>query len=239
DTLEKQGVSRSQIVHLSIFTTNDPVGELLAVADDARMQPVPHVTDVVAQKSAAGYDRYFGHYDGSPDYQTGNVPFSTDGGNFSFDASGKPIVQRFFALRYLLDVPTQTACPMPAKGYPLVLYAHGTGGDYESFDNDGTGASLAGQCVATMGIDQIFHGTRPGAPPPGPNQESEESFLFFNVNNMLAASTNGRQGAVDEVARVALAAGGGLNVPASVSKTGAAILFDADRIGFFGHSQGG
>ena len=52
---------------------------------------------------------------------------------------------------------------MPAGGYPIVLYAHGTGGDYRSFLDDGTGASLAQQCLASMGVDQIFHGTRPGA----------------------------------------------------------------------------
>lgn len=240
DSLEKQGVSRSQIAHLSIFTTSDPVGELLEVADDARAQPTPHVTDVAYRDSAAGYDRYFGHYDGSPDYQTGDVPFKTDGGSFSFDAAGKPQLQRTFALRYLLDVPKAAKCPMPTKGYPLVLYAHGTGGDYQSFDRDGTGAALADQCVASMGIDQIFHGERPGAPPASdPSRDSKIAFLFFNVDNIMAARTNGRQAAIDEVARVALAASGGLNVPASVSKSGADIAFDPARLGFFGHSQGG
>src|SRR5204863_189134 len=49
DALDKAGVPRGQIVHLSIFTTSDPVSELLAVAEDARALPPP--TEIRARRA--------------------------------------------------------------------------------------------------------------------------------------------------------------------------------------------
>ena len=240
DALDAAGIPRAQIAHLSVYTTSDPTGELVKIAEDVRKLPPPAQTDIKSETTAGAYDGYTGNYSGSPDYQQGDVPFKTDGGNFVFDASGAPVKQRDFSLRFYLAVPLAAACPMPAAGYPIVLYAHGTGGDYKSFTHDGTAKALAEKCLASMGVDQIFHGTRPGAPPDSdPNKESKISFLFFNVDNVLAARTNTRQAAVDDIARAHLVASGGLTVPIDVSKSGVAVKFDPAKIGFFGHSQGG
>ncbi len=246
--LAKAGVAKSSIAHLSVFTTSDPVGELIAASEVVRAMAPPKVTDLAYKSPAGSYDRYEGHYSGSPNFQadgtgpdaTINQGFKTNGGNFVLGADGKPAVQSTFSLRFLLTVPRASACPMPTSGYPIVLYAHGTGGDWYSFDQDGTADALAQQCIVGMGIDQIFHGARPGAPAPGdPNAESEESLLFFNVNNIISARTSPRQAALDEVARARMIATGGLSISASVSHTGAAIQIDPKRIAFFGHSQGG
>jgi hypothetical protein len=240
DALDTAGIPRAQIAHLSVYTTSDPTGELLKIAEEVRKLPPPAQTDIKYDTTAATFEGYTGNYSGSPDYQQGVVPFNTDGGNFVFDAAGAPIKQRDFSLRFYLAVPLAASCPMPAGGYPIVLYAHGTGGDYKSFTRDGTAKALASQCLASMGVDQIFHGTRPGAPPDSdPNKDSKISFLFFNVNNVLAARTNTRQAAIDDIARAHLVASGGLTVPADVSKTGAEVKFDTKKIAFFGHSQGG
>ena len=52
--------------------------------------------------------------------------------------------------------------------------------------------------MASIGINQIFAGDRPGSPGlSDPNYEGDEDLLFFNVNNLLAIRTNGQQGAVD------------------------------------------
>ncbi|MEO7091982.1 MAG: hypothetical protein ABI175_01950, partial [Polyangiales bacterium] len=240
DALDAAGIPRAQVAHLSVYTTSDPTGELLKIADDVRKLPPPVQTDVAYDTTAGTFEGYTGNYSGSPDYQQGVVPFLSEGGNFVFDAAGLPIKQRDFSLRFYLTVPLAASCPMPAGGYPIVLYAHGTGGDYKSFTRDGTAKSLAEKCIAAMGIDQIFHGARPGAPPDSdPNKDSKISLLFFNVENVLAARTNTRQGAIDDIARAHLVASGGLSVPADVSKSGVAVTFDPGKIGFFGHSQGG
>jgi predicted esterase len=124
---------------------------------------------------------------------------------------------------------------MPEEGYPIVLYAHGTGGDYRSYADGDYAKTMADKCVAMMGVDQIFHGTRPGAPA----DETEGSLLFFNFQNVDAARTNGRQSAIDEVQRARLFTEARATIPANVSLTGTEIRFDPSKVLFFGHSQGG
>ncbi len=245
--IEAAGVPRTDLVHLTVFTTNDPASELFTVADAVPSQVPAPTADAAAwvqKEQKAAYDVYEGSYGPSPNYQAGSIPFAKlgDGGNFAFDASGKPILQGTFNLRFSLIVPNATACPVPAGGYPITLYAHGTGGDYRSVIDEGgsVGAALAAKCVASMGVDQIFHGTRPGAPPAtDPNREGNIQLLFFNLNNPIAARTNGRQSAIDVVQQVRLFTESHLKVPAATSRTTVDIAFDDTKLLFFGHSQGG
>ena len=237
--IEKSGIPRARIAHLTVFTTNDPSAELFAVRDDAMKQPAPTMTGLTLADSGANLDVYVGSYGPTPDYQVGKVPFSRpeDGGSFGFEG-GAPIVQRLYDQRFALAVPKPAACPLPEGGYPIVLYAHGTGGDYLSFVDDGTARSLADLCLASMGVDQIFHGLRPGAPQ-GAGAEGRIQVLFFNFENPLAARTNPRQSAVDEAARARLFSETKAAIPANVAVSGEEIRFDGSKILFYGHSQGG
>jgi hypothetical protein len=240
--LEKAGLSRKDIVHFTSFRTADPTEELFKVADDVKKNVPAPTADANAWQhtdSKPTYDVYTGMYGPSPNYQAGKLPFSSygDGGQFNL-INGEPKVVDTFNLRFSLAVPNQAKCPMPADGYPIVLYAHGTGGDFESYINDGTARNLSLRCLATMGVDQIFHGTRPGAPPPG-SPESSVEVLFFNFENPVAARTNPREGAVDEVQRARLFTETKLVIPKGVSATGDEIKFDPTKVLYFGHSQGG
>jgi hypothetical protein len=233
------GVALEHVVHLTVFTTGAPAAETARIAKDAReAQPAPTV-DAAAWKltdQMADFDLYEGVYGPSPDYQAGNPPFQkpADGGGFAFDAQGAPIKQREFNPRFALAVPKVAQCPMPASGYPIVMYAHGTGGDYLSFVSGGTAKSLAKVCLASMGVDQIMH---PARVPPETTTGPE--LLFFNFENVVAARTNPRQSAIDEVARGRLARESGIRVPATVSATQAELVMDGTRVLFYGHSQGG
>src|SRR5690606_35661071 len=112
--------------------------------------------------------------------------------------------------------------------------------DYRSFIGDGTARALAQRCLASMGIDQVLHGTRPGAPPESdPNRDSKIELYFFNFENPLAARTHNRQATADVVQQARLFTESKAKIPASVSKTGADIAFDGSKVLFFGHSQGG
>jgi hypothetical protein len=240
--LEATGVHAADIVHMTVFTTTDPTAETFAVMDDvASAVPAPTATGWAAMDQTGIYDVYEGTYGPSPNYQAGTPPYRQpkDGGAFVF-SGGKPMLQNTFDLRFALVVPNAAACPAPAGGYPIVLYTHGTGGDYRSFIGDGTGGALAQHCVASMGIDQIFHGTRPGAPPPDdPNRETNIQLIFFNLDNPAAARTNNRQASIDVVQQARLFTDTHASVPANVSRTGQAIAFDGTKLMFFGHSQGG
>jgi Bacterial virulence factor lipase N-terminal len=239
--LEKAGVARADIVHLAVFTTADPTKELIAARDGVAKTADPPTADPNKWKvgtSNATFVEYQGRYGPSPNYQAGKLPFlqAGDGGQFVFE-NGLPVVQSVSDLRFSLTIPAAKSCPMPPAGYPIVLYAHGTGGDWQSYIDDGTARSLAARCLATMGVDQIFQGTRPGSLPGA--TEAQVGLTFYNFQNPIAARTNGRQAAIDEVQRARLFTESHLVVPASVSTTGADILLDATKLMVFGHSQGG
>jgi hypothetical protein len=237
--IEAAGVARERIVHLAVFTTSDPTAELFAVRDHVRLSVAPptaraHEWLLAGRKASS--DEYIGVYGPSPNYQAGKIPYTSfgDGGNFVFEG-GAPVVADYFDLRFSLTVPNASRCPMPDAGYPIVLFAHGTGGNYRSYVYDRSAREMARRCIASMGVDQIFHGARPGAP----DDRSQIGLLFFNVQNVVAARTNARQSAIDEVQRARLFTESHMTVPASVSGTGAEIRFDASKLMFFGHSQGG
>ena len=130
---------------------------------------------------------------------------------------------------------------MPAGGYPIMLYAHGTGGNYRTFVGNGVASAFAKRCVAVMGIDQIFHGTRPGGPCSlnAPPCNNNLDLIFFNVQNPTAARANGPESAIDVVQQARLFTETGIQVPANVSRSGSAISFDKKELTFMGHSQGG
>jgi hypothetical protein len=236
--LRTLGIAKEHIVQLAVFTTNDPTAQTEKIADFVHSSyPAPTVLDWSANDQLTGLlDVYEGHYGPSPNFQKGNIPFEKpeDGGALAFDDSGTPVVQSEFNLRFALSVPDATKCPMPSNGYPIVVYAHGTGGNYRSFlSPGGEGRGLAGRCIATMGIDQIFHGTRPGS------GVGNVEILFFNVDNPVAARANGPESAIDVVQQARLFTDTKITVPANVSRTGNPIAFDPDKLAFMGHSQGG
>ena len=237
-TLSALGMRPSDIAHLAVFTTSDPTGELIQVHQHLRTQvPAPNFKwRGKPYKEHFGWVEYQSFYGPSPNYQAGLLPFSNieDGGGFQF-IDGEPAVVDDFDLRFSLSVPAENSCEMPADGYPIVLYAHGTGGSWRSYVSSGYPKPLADRCIAMMGVDQIFHGTRPGAP----DDKQAKQVAFFNFENPVAARTNGRQSALDEVQRARLFTETRATIPASISHTGKEIRFDPSKVMFFGHSQGG
>jgi hypothetical protein len=114
---------------------------------------------------------------------------------------------------------------MPAGGWPLVVYGHGTGGSFRS------GIELARVVDGAMlAIDLPQHGARRGASMRG------SDVLFFNFVNPRAARDNVMQGAADLLSLVYFASAGG--IAAADSPTTQAIDFDPSRIVYLGHSQG-
>lgn len=224
------GDERSDVAVASVFTTQDATSLLKGVREVIWNEvPAPVARDIQRLTDGANYFWFDGIYDG-PNFQRGESPFVRveDGGDIAVDpATGKPLVQVMEELRFSFTVPDG---PMPATGWPVALYAHGTGGSYHSFKNDGTAAALAAQGVAVISIDQVMHEPRV---PPGSSPE----LLFFNFQNPLAARDNTLQGAIDNFQLVRLVLGFDYTSPDPAGP--GAIRFDPERIYFFGHSQGG
>lgn len=229
--LERTGIARADVLSLAVFTTQDPTSEMFRVVDAAASFEAPHVIDMVRAGDQPRFRVYTGHYGPNPVFQAGTPPYETLGsGDFVFDSSGVPQVQRRETITFALTVPTTE---MPPGGYPIVIYAHGTGGDARSFIADGTAASLAARGIAVFGFDQVFNGDRTVG---GGAMGSAES-QFFNFLNPIGGRRNNQQATVDLVQAGRLVRT--LTVPTSVSGLSAEIRFDGAHTMFFGHSQGG
>jgi hypothetical protein len=217
---EEGGDDRDDVVAAAVFTTQHTGDMMPLLRERVRAMPAPTWNSLVPSPDILNDDwtLYDGSFNG-PNFQSGTPPYSAVGGDIQLDPSdGLPVVQRMESLRFAFTIPPGE---MPANGWPVALYAHGTGGSYHSFVHDGTATQLARQGIATISMDQVLHGPR------NPNSTPEVS--FFNFQNPLAARDNALQGAADDFSLLRFAE----------AFDYAGIRFDADKMYFFGHSQGG
>lgn len=216
------------VVGATVFTTQDPTKELRALAADVQAQDAPVASSIATYDAdlpaeSGNYLALHGTYP-TPIYQQGQTPYAASGGDIRFGADGKPVLAGELQVRFALTVPQG---PMPANGWPVVLYHHGTGGDCYSFINDGTAHHLAAAGVAAIGIDAPVHGTRKPA-------ADSADLLFFNISNVLAMRDNIRQGAVDLLVLERFVTAFSREAPGPWP-----VVFDADNVFAMGHSQGG
>lgn len=250
DYLKAEAVGKDLILNAAVFTVGQvrEPGEKLAEAVDA--QPVPAASgwvrcgDAPSPCPQAEGERACGDANPAfdelhalvslPVFQHGTPPYQTpeDGGGFQIGAEGGYALARTEEVCLSMTIPKNAA--MPADGWPVVLFAHGTGGSFRSHVQLGLAESLAdagsGAAFAVVGIDQVQHGPRRGSSDASPND------LFFNYANPLAAKYNPLQGAADQMALVRMLTGFALD--AASSPTGDEVRIDPDNITFWGHSQG-
>ncbi|HRE89949.1 MAG TPA: hypothetical protein PK095_12515, partial [Myxococcota bacterium] len=209
------------------FTAQHATKELELVAryiDDA----VPPELDLIYEPNVFG--EFHGLYT-APNFQAGDKPYVAEGGDIRF-VDGRPIPQADEELRFLLLTPMDRE--MPESGWPVTLYAHGTGGDYESCRGDTRELVLDG--VAVLCIDQPLHGPR------GPGRELDENELVlfsFNFLNPASGRSSFRQAAIDTLWLSRMVEAGRFDVPAEQTRARREVRLDPDRILFFGHSHGG
>lgn len=249
DLMVKEGMAKTDVLVANVFTVGDPRTVASRLRTSARAGAAPKVDPWV--KCAAGvkspcpqaddkdkracpaadspdFDEYHGMIE-VPVYQQGTAPYLSEGGAFS-TAGGpsEPITSvRTEKVCAALTVPKGTA---PAGGWPIALYAHGTGGSFRSHAVDGAAKTLSKITVAggtegfaVLGIDQVQHGPRRGSSTASPND------LFFNFANPQAARYNALQGAADQHTLV--------RVAEALTVEGGPKL-DGTKIVFWGHSQG-
>ena len=244
----KKGIDPSTLLTAAVFTTGKVTDLATKLASAVAAAPAPTATgwvrcgDGPSPCPQAQGDRACGTADPKfdelhalvslPIFQRGTAPYlePTDGGDFELQGDGTPKLQRTEPVCMSLTVPKGAA--MPPAGWPLVVYAHGTGGSFRSAIGEGVAARLASvdgtDRVAVLGIDQVQHGPRRGASTASPND------LFFNFANPKAARGNPMQGAADQMALLRFVAG--FDLPANQSPTNAEIKFAS--VAYWGHSQG-
>ena len=227
----------ASIAVAGVFTTEDPVSELFQLRDFIQTLPTPPLSRIESRGERLNrFWLYEGEYS-APRFQAGEIPYrAADSGDIRFDDAGTPIVQASETIRFALSVPLG---PAPEEGWPLVMYGHGTGGDYHSFINAKVASVLARHGVAVISIDQIHHGPRDlGACANAQDATTCRGLLFFNFLVPNAGRDNVRQSALDFVSLLRFARA--LEVPPYQSDGKMFdVRIDDQNVQFMGHSQGG
>ncbi|MFH1130979.1 MAG: hypothetical protein V1754_06565 [Pseudomonadota bacterium] len=255
EELGEKNIAPSDVISAAVFTTMNPRAKMAKFREVVHSQNTPALknltlcngtakspcddgkeeTHVCPTSQNPDFYELQGIYS-TPVFQSGTVPYETpaDGGAISYDKDGKPKIQREDQVCVAISIPRT---PMPQEGWPVVVFAHGTGGNYRTFINNGTAAALANikddgidvSQMAVMGIDAGMHGPRRGS------TESPD-MLFFNFRNPRAARDNLYQAVADKYQLVRLIKS--IDIKSSGSPLGDAISFNKSKVFYFGHSQG-
>ncbi len=230
DYISDQVMDGSSLAGAAVFTTASLFPVIQSVRAAVRYEAMPAASALGTDTSQSAFTTYTGTVT-VPFYQAGTRPFATagQGGAIEYHPFGYPLLVQEEDVKFALTVPVGTP---PVNGWPVVLYAHGTGGSEMSFVGNGVAGWMAQAGAAVIGLEQVQHGDRRGLSTSEAALEANSpERLFYNFINPYAARDNNVQSAADYFQLVRF-------VENFDTVTGEAILFDTDKIYFYGHSQG-
>jgi hypothetical protein len=184
--LADASISTNTVAGAAVFTVQDPTAlpqglrsavRSTAVATTSGLHlcqagdPGPYADAGDAARGCDGVDAAFHELQGLvtlPNFQEGAAPFKepADGGAIHLGGGGNPEPVGTTEVVFSLTVPKGVT--MPAGGWPLVLYGHGTGGNYRSYVANDLALALADVTLddathvnfAVLSIDAVMHGPR-------------------------------------------------------------------------------
>ncbi len=248
----EQNLTASDVVGATVFTVGDPQRLLKRLATSVATLPAPTADTWVKCGSGtpspcpdatgpracgaanAAFDEWHSLID-LPVYQQGTAPYLTPAQGGAIDGTAAPLTPvRREKVCASLTVPTGTP---PMGGWPVVLYAHGTGGSFRGHAGDGSAAALTAITLggvmapvkaAVLGFDQVGHGPRRGAA----GQTINPDDIVFNFANPASGRGTMAQGGADLL--------GVTKYLRSLATMPAAELpaLDVTHLVFWGHSQG-
>jgi len=249
-TLESIGVDPEEVAGATVFTTADVVQDLHDLST-ALLEEYSVTIDNLAidPDDGADHDR-FCELIGTvsyPQFQRGTPPFNKEG-LFEIGEDGLPVLQRYEEAPVVITIPKQE---MPADGYPLMIYFHGSGGYSSQVVDRGTVTEVGGSptkgegpafVVAPFGIAAA--GSALPVNPERVPHAAETAYL--NVNNLPAFRDTFRQGVIEqrlflealrtlEISPDLLASCAGPSLPAGATS----YHFDPDALVALGQSMGG
>lgn len=244
ETLTTLGIAADDVAAATVFTTGDVVRENYEVSKKVRSSYSVTLEELKPSPEDETADLCVlrGHVD-YPQFQRGMPPFNSEG-LFEVGADGLPVKQRMERAPVVLAIPKRA---MPAKGFPLEVFIHGSGGYSQALlsplgDDDkprkGAGPAhvLARHGIAVAGSAMPVNPERlPGASPTA----------YVNPNNIPATRDIFRQGVLEqllfidallklEISPSVLDGCTGPTLPSGAS----AFRFDADKLVGAGQSMG-
>jgi hypothetical protein len=246
------GLDADAVAGAAVFTTGSPPDALRAITDWAETQPTPPLAEPwTVAEDYESYQVLTARFT-VPVVQNGERPYTDIGeGLIQWGDDGTPQIQSTQDVRLALTIPK---VPMPAEGFPLTMYLHGSGGEYyEAIDRGprdekipnppqppaGTGPSewLARRGVATVALDFPLHGDRNDPP-------DITGLKLYNIFGNVGATIDNFNVSAMELtllSRLMLETSVDESLAATLDAGGAVdgqIRFDPARLTAMGHSMG-
>jgi len=252
ELLEEKGVALDTVAAATLFKTVDVNAIPRRIAAWTEKLPAPALTG--AWKVAQDYESYqvlTSTYT-VPVIQAGERPYtSRPSGRIVFDANGDPIAQGTQQVRLVVTIPKRA---QPASGFPMVMYLHGSGGEwYEGIDRGpkpptgpirslpdpplGSGPAewLARRGIAMAGFDFPIHGNRNDPP-------DTTGLVFYNLFGNIDATIDNFYVSTMELlilSRLLNQVTIDASIAATLNGGGAPMIhFDPARLAAMGHSMG-
>ncbi len=198
--LDAASIARTDVIAATVFTTGDEIARTRKRTEALRTQFHPQITDLVLSGGST-YDGFCVLH-GSvtmPQFQIGTPPFDT-GGTLMLDANDIPQRQVDMTIPVVITLPKAA---MPATGWPLYQFFHGSGGlstglvdlgrSPDSSDNPEPGKG-PGYVVALHGIAAAS-----SALPLNPERlPSASDYEYLNVSNLAAFPSTFQQGIYEQ-----------------------------------------
>jgi hypothetical protein len=220
--LKAAGVDPGDVAAATVFTTGDVVADLADLSSKVLAQYTADVTGLAVDPKVLDTNDRFCELQGQitfPQFQSGAPPYDT-GGLFTIGADGLPTKQSDMAVPVTITLPKRA---MPAGGFPVIQYFHGTGGRSTAIADRGlwhpepnaancpdgeqdswngvTGCNTAGQgpgwVMAARGFAMIASAL-PVNPQRWPGGVGRPFPEYFNVNNVAATRDIFRQGVIEQ-----------------------------------------
>ena len=247
ETLREKNVNLDSVVAATVFTTGDAVEQTAQITDAIAKKHAVEIAGLALEPDPQNRFPAFCHYTGTvkmPQFQVGR-PIFNENGLFVDGPDGVPAMQREENVAFSITIPKR---PMPAAGYPLVLYFHGSGGVARELV-DGAEKNETGQLQTWPGkilADKGFAVAGTSLPIAPDRVKGAQSFDYLNLNNPGAMLGTFRQGVTEQ--RLLVSALEKLRLPKALIDqcTGAALpaavteaKLDLTRLAAQGQSMGG
>jgi hypothetical protein len=251
------GPKVEDVALMSLFTTGDPTARLRKINEFYEALPEPELDRSKGIKLVEEYTDYvvLEAYYNVPIVQEGALPYATTpAGKLAFGPDGAVRKVSEQSIRVYLTIPKRA---MPAGGWPVMMYLHGSGGvareliergpqpavDQPAPAGSGPGGVVAKYGVAGFAADFQLHGMRFDPP-------DTTGLKLYNLVGNPRATIDNFLVAANEVTLHARLLRGIVIDPAEVSPAGSAakldvsaaadgmLRFDDDRLSAMGQSMG-
>ena len=239
-------VAKDDVIVTTEFTVGDEIGRTRARSEAIRASYHPTLQNValVGGDTYANFCRLSAEIT-MPQFQTGTQPFDT-GGRFVLDANDVPQKQGEMTIPVVITLPKGA---MPAGGWPLYQFFHGSGGVSSGLVDLGHSATPDDMPEPGKGPGYVvaLHGIAAAASALPVNPErlpAATDYAYLNINNLAAMPYTFSQGVFEQ--RLLLDALLELRVPdatlagcTGISSPNGEHFFDPAKVVAGGQSMGG